>query len=124
MELTVEDIARRLDELAIASLVEDKEQLDELSKATLGSYIKKAASKQYGIGVMSMHNKNNADDQHKAGKDEDAIKSLDASYSGTQKSISRNKNITKAVNRLTKEDISEERFPSLAKALFSNKLAD
>jgi hypothetical protein len=65
---------------------EEVEELDELSKKTLGSYVKKAS-------------RNLAGREYKRGAEKDA------SMSNLQKSYKRDMGITKAVDKLTKEEV-------------------
>jgi hypothetical protein len=65
---------------------EEVEQIDELSKKTLGSYVKKAS-------------RNLAGREYKRGAEKDA------STSNLQKSYKRDMGITKAVDKLTKEEV-------------------
>ena len=78
----------------------DEEQLDELSPKTLGSYVKKATSHGQGSADGSIHNlaTQAADDYHSGieGGPED------------KKSYKRSKGITRAVNKLTKEETEDQ----------------
>ena len=78
----------------------DEEQLNELSPKTLGSYVKKATSHGQGSADGSIHNlaTQAADDYHSGieGGPED------------KKSYKRSKGITRAVNKLTKEEFESE----------------
>ena len=85
-ELTLEDYS--LEELEDFMMSEDFEQLDELSKATLGSYVKKASGKLASHGTNLMGSVGNFN-----------IKN--AEYHGT-KIDKRQKGISKAVDKLTK----------------------
>jgi hypothetical protein len=86
-ELTLEDYS--LEELEDFMMSEDFEQLDELSKATLGSYVKKAGSYNIDKGLT-------AGDNLASGRREKAI--------DIRNDISkREKNIGKAVDKLTKD---------------------
>jgi hypothetical protein len=67
---------------------EEVEELDELSKKTLGSYVKKAS-------------RNLAGREYKRGAEKDA------SMSNLQKSYKRDMGIAKAVDKLTKEEVEE-----------------
>lgn len=113
-DLTEDEIAL-LDELA-----EDVDQLDELSKATLGSYVKKASSYAAGAATNAMHLKNTANDWRKVAqsakasddkeKEKQANKSAD-DYDGysagaTNKQVTRLKGVAKATERLTKESFN------------------
>lgn len=96
---------------------EEFNQLDELSKATLGSYIKKASKYASNAATNAMHLKNTADmhreisndkNQPKENRKNSAKNELKFSkWSGdaTDSQHKRLKNIDKAVNKLTKEDI-------------------
>ena len=85
-EFTLEDYS--LEELEDFMVSEDFEQLDELSKATLGSYVKKASGKLASHGTNLMGSVGNFN-----------IKN--AEYHGT-KIDKRQKGISKAVDKLTK----------------------
>ena len=76
---------------------EDVEQIDELSKATLGSYVKKATnqafSKGYSGGAMMVRGDMNRDsEEEKAGE------------KNVHKAIKRVSGVTKATNKLTQEE--------------------
>ena len=85
------------------SVKEEAEELDELSKATLGSYVKKATQ-----DVALKHNEAGMHKQAGASKvdsnpDSHYIKANNLQDKGN----SRVKNIAKAVNKLTKEQYDE-----------------
>jgi hypothetical protein len=85
---------------------EEAEQIDELSKKTLGSYVKKAAHQAASKGTaggMTLGRSNNPDDEA-AG-----IKSINKAYKRTQ-------GISKAVDKLTKEE--QEFIDSLNNDMF------
>ena len=76
---------------------EEVEQIDELSKATLGSYVKKATnqafSRGYSGGAMTVRGDMNRDsEEEKAGE------------KNVHKAIKRVSGVTKAVNKLTQEE--------------------
>lgn len=73
---------------------EDYDQLDELSKATLGSYIKNANRGSYWAGNEAGH--------HYALGNTDHVDRIEAKKTYAKRS----KGIDKAVSRLTKEDVS------------------
>ena len=79
----------------------DEEQLDELSKKTLGSYIKKSTDSYGGdsrsIGSLSTKA---ADKYNSGGEDEGGEEE--------SKSYKRSKGIARAVNKLTKEEFESE----------------
>ena len=78
-------------------MAEEVEQIDELSKATLGSYVKKATnqafSRGYSGGAMMVRGDMNRDsEEEKAGE------------KNVHKAIKRVSGVTKATNKLTKEE--------------------
>ena len=78
-------------------MAEEVEQIDELSKATLGSYVKKATnqafSKGYSGGAMMVRGDMNRDsEEEKAGE------------KNVHKAIKRVSGVTKATNKLTQEE--------------------
>ena len=85
-------------ETAVGKLTkEESEQIDELSKATLGSYVKKATnqafSRGFSGGAMTVRGDMNRDsEEEKAGE------------KNVHKAIKRVSGVTKAVNKLTKEE--------------------
>jgi hypothetical protein len=98
-ELTLEDYS--IDELEDYMMSEEFDQLDELSKSTLGSYVKKAAAD------ATISRKVASDFEHMASRAKKP--SMKASASELEKeykskSWKRRDNIGKAVDRLTKEE--------------------
>jgi hypothetical protein len=85
-EFTLEDYS--LEELEDFMVSEDFEQLDELSKATLGSYVKKASGKLASHGINMVGSLEKSDVKN-------------AAYHGT-KIDKRQKGISKAVDKITK----------------------
>lgn len=84
---------------------EEVEQIDELSKTTLGSYVKKASHDVAHKGAMT---RQFANDSAAAKKDSDyfgAKKADDKSNKMFAKSWKRRENMGKAVDRLTKEEV-------------------
>lgn len=121
-ELTEEDWADIVEDQSLDAIVEfmmdeEYQSLDELSKKTLGSYIKKAAGSSTVNATAAMHGKNReaearADaEYYRKAKEPENAKRRDAyadvqhkaSYNATEKSIKRLKGIDKATDRLTKE---------------------
>jgi len=105
-----------LDEAEIQALIQyigEQEQLDELSKATLGSYAKKASAQAAGLATNAMHLKNVAD-MHRDLSSEAPSKELRKhsekmekeyskhSFDATEKQIKRQRGVAKAIDRLTK----------------------
>jgi len=78
---------------------EEVEQLDELSKGTLGSYIKKASSSNHRNSNSNLASRAAyalaKDPEENAGEDDD------------RKSFKRSKNIARAVDKLTKEEFEQ-----------------
>jgi len=88
---------------------EDSEQIDELSKKTLGSYVDKAAS--------DVHNKGYA-----AGKKEGQGSGYDVK--NVVKSISRQMGISKAAQKLSKEEVEIEEKLDMKKASMGTVVKD
>ena len=100
---------------------ESVEQIEELSKQTLGSYAKKASASAAGLATTAMHHKNTAA-AHFQNAAEAPSKDLRRSserlgaefskYSTmtTDKQIQRQKGVAKAIDRLTKEETVEEQM--------------
>jgi len=89
-------------DLAKKTTKEEVEQIDELSKSTLGSYIKKAAADS------TISRKIGADFENRANsKRSPAMKDASTALSDKFKSDSRKRkaNVDKAVDRLTKEEV-------------------
>lgn len=84
-ELTLEDFS--IEELEEFMMSEEFEQLDELSKQTLGSYIKKAAGGVKGAASQAMMAAHNPNGGH------------------FSKAVKRVKGIEKATDKLTKEEV-------------------
>jgi hypothetical protein len=99
-ELKLEDYS--LEEIEDFMMSEDFEQLDELSKRTLGSYAKKAAHDAVIQRKIGADFENRANKARKPGMKSSAEK-LGKDY--TAKSRKRRAGINTAVDRLTKEDV-------------------
>jgi len=78
---------------------EEVEQLDELSKSTLGSYVKKASSSSHENSASNLASRA----AYKLAKSDDS----DAGEKDDRKSFMRSKSIGKAVDRLTKEEAEQ-----------------
>ena len=98
-EYTLEDFS--VEELEDYMMSEEFKQLDELSKATLGSYVKKATTSAIVSGEA-------------LGKGEKWSKS-------GQIASKREKGIGKAVDKMTKEDLDEESDPTGVKMYHTDK---
>ena len=86
---------------------EDEEQLDEISKTTLGSYIKKAS---HDVAARGAATRQFSIDARKAREDQDftGARKKEAQADKTfAKSWKRREGMAKAVDRLTKEDVNE-----------------
>jgi hypothetical protein len=117
-ELNLEDYT--LEEIEEFMMSEDFEQLDELSKTTLGSYVKKAASSlskaSHDLGdkraqsaeVERFTNRHMGDKFRAQGKMKDDLGvGNTAQAKDVHTIIKRNKGITSAANKLTKEQVEE-----------------
>jgi hypothetical protein len=92
---------------------EEAEQIDELSKKTLGSYVNKAAKDSRIHGQIATDFENTADKARKQSK-KDSFERLNRKY--LEKSWKREDGIKKAVDKLTKEEVEldEGRMKDLA----------
>ena len=81
---------------------EEVEQIDELSKKTLGSYVNKAAKDSRIHGQIATDFENTADKARKQSK-RDSFERLNRKY--LEKAWKREDGIKKAVDKLTKEDV-------------------
>jgi hypothetical protein len=100
---------KRLDGIktAVSKLAkEEVEELDELDKKTLGSYVKKAS---LDVGARGLSNNNTLDAKH---------------LNTLSKMSSRVKNINKAVDKLTKEEVEDTQDLNESKAHIEQHLAD
>jgi len=84
---------------------EETEQIDELSKKTLGSYVNKAAKDSRIHGQIATDFENTADKARKQSK-KDSFERLNRKY--LEKSWKREDGIAKAVGKLTKEEVSAD----------------
>lgn len=91
---------------------EDIEQIDELSKSTLGSYVKKASSD------LKRHERKMDDDQEwnsMSDKEQDQT---------VRKSLTRDRGINRGINRLTKEEVEQINEGEEAHAQFTKYHSD
>ena len=97
-------IGKRLDKINLAhkkgAFKEEVEQVAEISKKTLGSYIKKAGPDAVKQTAQA---KRHADAGDMADKDRDMYKAYGKSQRAMDKAKNREKGISKAVDKLTKE---------------------
>lgn len=84
---------------------EEVEQIDEISKKTLGSYIKKASTDVGHKVATAVHGGQAAKDLDKAGHKEWGDKEYDRSNANYKKAKDRVSGIAKATDRLTKEEL-------------------
>lgn len=84
---------------------EDVEQIDELKKSTLGSYIKKASHDVAHKGAMTRQHANDSEAAKKASNYSDARKSMEKADKTFAKSWKRREGMAKATDRLTKEEV-------------------
>ena len=92
---------------------EEVEQLDELSKSTLGSYIKKSS---HDVAAKGAATRQFANDSETARKKEDymsARKSMEKADKTFSKSWKRREGMAKAVDRLSKESVNEGQNPQV-----------
>jgi hypothetical protein len=90
---------------------EQVEQLDELKKSTLASYVKKASHDVAHKGAMTRQHANDSEAARKDSRYNDAKKSMEKADKTFAKSWKRRENMGKAVDRLAKEEVEhiEER---------------
>jgi hypothetical protein len=90
---------------------EEVEQLDELKKSTLASYVKKASHDVAAKGAATRQFANDSEAARKDSRYNDAKKSMDKADKTFAKSWKRRENMGKAVDRLAKEEVEhiEER---------------
>jgi hypothetical protein len=90
---------------------EQVEQLDELKKSTLASYVKKASHDVAHKGAMTRQHANDSEAARKDSRYNDARKSMEKADKTFAKSWKRREGMGKAVDRLAKEEVEhiEER---------------
>lgn len=130
-EVQLEDFT--LEELEEFMMSEEFEQLDELSKQTLGSYVKKASSQATGLATTAMHHQNYSKEWDKVSAErkatgdkkgaKEAGKKADEfakhSFDATEKQVKRMKGVNAAVNKLTKEDVEQLVVTTVESALYA-----
>lgn len=100
----------RLADKANADQYEEVQQMDELSRKTLGSYVKKASTDQYLKGQAVQYHTNRANTAQ--GADAAFTKATrkkhnDAAGEALRKASNRDTGIGRAINRLTKEEVEQ-----------------
>ena len=94
-----------LEEIEEFMMSEEFEQLDELSKKTLGSYVKQASDSAAALATTAMHQRHQSDAHYANGDKKKAAEFGKYSFDSTERQIKRQKGIKKAVNKLTKEEV-------------------
>jgi hypothetical protein len=84
---------------------EEVEQIDELSKKTLGSYVKKASADQYFKGQDAQYHDNKAKKAEGPFAKETKKKHYALAARANDKASNRDTGISRAVDRLTKEEV-------------------
>jgi hypothetical protein len=87
---------------------ESVEQIDELKKSTLASYVKKASHDVAHKGAMTRQHANDSEAARKDSRYNDARKSMEKADKTFTKSWKRRENMGKAVDRLAKEEVVVE----------------
>ena len=87
------------------TVAEEVEPLEELSKATLGSYVKGASDSQHANGAMGEYNRSASKIYAKNGNGTAADLARKSASDNDRKIINRRKGIRTAVNKLTKEEV-------------------
>ena len=100
-------IVRLLEAEEARRLNEEVEQIDELSKKTLGSYVKKASTDQYLKGQAVQYHTNKAQTADGAFTKQSKEKHYDAADKALKKASNRDTGIGRAVDRLAKEEVEQ-----------------
>lgn len=100
-------LAKNIAKVTAAIKKEEVEQIDELSKKTLGSYIKKASADQYFKGQDAMYHDNKAKNADGPFAKETKKKHYDLAAKANEKASNRDTGIGRAIDRMTKEEVSE-----------------
>jgi hypothetical protein len=93
---------------------ESVEQLDELKKSTLASYVKKASHDVAAKGAATRQFANDSEAARKDSRYNDAKKSMEKADKTFAKSWKRRENMGKAVDRLAKEEVEQIEERSLS----------
>jgi hypothetical protein len=86
---------------------ESVEQIDELKKSTLASYVKKASHDVAHKGAMTRQHANDSEAARKDSRYNDARKSMEKADKTFAKSWKRREGMGKAVDRLAKEEVEQ-----------------
>jgi hypothetical protein len=86
---------------------EDVEQIDEISKSTLGSYIKAASHDVATKGALTRHHAEKSQRERDKQDYSSAKKSMDSADKTFAAGWKRRMNMAKAVDRLTKEEVEQ-----------------
>jgi hypothetical protein len=84
---------------------EEVESLDELSKKTLGSYVKQASQSAQALATTAMHQRHQSDAHYANGDKKKSAEFGKYSFDSTERQLKRHKGIKKAVDKLTKEEV-------------------
>jgi hypothetical protein len=100
------------------SYYKEEEQLDEISKKTLGSYIKKASHDVAAKGAFTRHFADKSRAETAAQRPDLARLTMKKADKMQDAGMKRRANMAKAVDRLTKEDVEQldEKLPASASA--------
>ena len=99
------------------SYYKEEEQLDEISKGTLGSYIKKASHDVAAKGAFTRHFADKSRAETAEQKHDIARKTMKKADKMQDAGMKRRANMAKAVDRLTKEETQlDEKLPASASA--------
>jgi hypothetical protein len=102
---------------------EEESQLDELSKKTLGSYVRKAGEDMYRRGTDSQYHSNKANKAEGPFKKETQKKHSEKAATDMRKAGNRADGINRAVSRLTKEDSQSEAYMGAAMSIMAKRKA-
>jgi hypothetical protein len=97
----------RMLEAEEARRLQEAKQIDELSKKTLGSYVKKASTDQYLKGQAVQYHTNKAQTADGVFAKQSKEKHYDAADKALKKASNRDTGISRAADRLTKEEVEQ-----------------
>jgi hypothetical protein len=97
--------AKQTGRAKVIATKEEVEQIDELSKKTLGSYVKKASADQYFKGQDAQYHDNKAKKAEGPFAKETKKKHYALAARANDKASNRDTGISRAVDRLTKEEV-------------------
>jgi hypothetical protein len=97
----------------LSVMKEEVEQIDELKKSTLASYVKKASTDQYLKGQAVQYHTNKAQTADGVFAKQSKEKHYDAADKALKKASNRDTGIGRAVDRLAKEEVELDEAPLL-----------